>query len=120
MPQTPVILYRRGNASGPRIDNVRNPNPPDPLHPPDLAIISQGGVLSVIARSGGVSCFDTSPCPGNGTEWYLPKDTGYPAGLYLRGDPNEPGHYTWEPDTDMTLDAYKALLRQVGLQFLRK
>jgi hypothetical protein len=106
MGTTPKALYRRGNATVPRIDNVR---------PSDIAIISQTGVDWVRSRSGGVSCFDYTPPPGTGRIWYLPAGASYPDELYLRDDGN--GHWNWEPEIDMTLADFKALLAAVGRNF---
>jgi hypothetical protein len=109
MPRTSVTLYRRGNSKTPRMDHVRDD---------DVArYVNHDGVECVIARSGGISCFDTTPCPGKGPEWRLPAGTEYPDDLYLRDDPDEPDHWTWEPEVDMTMTRYKDLLATVGLSF---
>ena len=106
MGTTPKALYRRGNATVPRMDNVR---------PSDLAIIARAGDDWVLARSGGVSCFDYTPPPGIGRIWSLIAGSTYLDELYLRDDQN--GHWTWEPDTDMTLADFKDLLVVVGRNF---
>jgi hypothetical protein len=109
MGTTPKALYRRGNATIPRMDNVR------PII--DIAVINQGGVDWVLSRSGGVSCYDYTPPPGSGPIWELPAGTTYPDDLYLRDDQN--GHWNWEPENDMTLAAFRALLVDVGRNFAK-
>jgi hypothetical protein len=106
MPATPVVLYRRGNTRGPRMDNVRDD---------DLWISPDG--QEVGGRSGGVSCFSVSPCEGKGPEWKLSEQTPYSDDLYLRQDNGDPTHWTWEPAVDMPMSRYKDLLVNLGLAF---
>jgi hypothetical protein len=98
------------------MEHVRIPDPPDPLCPPEVTLFIQAGEVWVIRRSGGVSCFDAAQ--GGNREWRLPQGEPYPDELFLRRDPGDPTHWTWEPDTDMKLADYKALLSAVGLKFL--
>lgn len=108
MPQTPVILYRRGNSQTPRMDNVRD----------DVATyIDDNGEECVIAKSGGISCWEFTPCPGRSFEWMLPTGTEYPYDLYLRRDEDVVGHWSWEPDVDMPMARYKDWLLTLGLNF---
>jgi hypothetical protein len=86
--------------------------------PEDITIITKNGDEWVIARSGGVSCYDISPTGLKGPEWRLPEDAEYPDSLYLRPpDPTDPNHWTWEPNEDMTLARFKDLLLTVGQKF---
>ena len=78
-------------------------------------ITAIGGDDWVLGRSGGVSCFDYTPPLGTGKIWTLPAQTGYPDELYLRDDGN--GHWNWEPENDMSLADFKALLVAVGRNF---
>jgi hypothetical protein len=106
MGTTPKPLYRRGNATIPRMDNVR---------PQDITVSSNGGVDWVLRHSGGVSCFDYTPPPGTGRIWCLRAAIAYSDELYLRDDQN--GHWNWEPENDMALTDFKALLAAVGRNF---
>lgn len=107
MGTTPKALYRRGNATSPRVDHVRPST--------DIAVISQGGVGWVLRQSGGVSCFDYTPPPGTGRIWLLPAGAPYPDELYLRDDGN--GHWSWEPENDMPLADFRAILAALGRNF---
>jgi hypothetical protein len=106
MGTTSKALYRRGNTTIPRLDHVRSS---------DVTIINRGGDDWVLRRSGGVSCFDYTPPPGKGPIWSLPAQMDYPDELYLRDDGN--GHWNWEPENDMTLADFKALLAAFGRNF---
>lgn len=54
---TSCDLYRRGNSTGPRMDNVR---------PRDVKTFLKNGVVWVEGRSGGVSTFASPSPPGTG------------------------------------------------------
>lgn len=82
----------------------------------DLTIVNQNGVDWVLARSGGISCFDNPALLPAGPKWQLPRGTTYPDELYLRG-PAGQGHWTWEPAMDMPLADFRALLASVGRNF---
>ena len=109
MGTTPNALYRRGNATSARMDHVRAGI--------DIAMANAGGTDWVLAHSGGVSCFDYNPPPGNGPIWHLPAGAPYPDELYLRDDRN--GHWTWEPGMHMSLADFKARLAAVGRNFAK-
>jgi hypothetical protein len=83
----------------------------------DIPVVNHGGVDMVLAFSGGVSCYDCNPPPGNGPIWELPQSSPHPDGLYLRDDGN--GHWTWEPAVDMTLADFRTRLATVGRNFAK-
>ena len=104
---TPVDLYRRGNATGPRMDNIR---------PVDVASFTQNGTEWVRGRSGGISTFATPTLPGRGRIWRMPAGTSYSDELHLENDQDD--HWSWEPALDMELTRYRALLTAVGRNFV--
>jgi hypothetical protein len=105
MPRTPVDLFRRGNASGPRLARVRVGT--------DIATVQKNGEDWVVARSGGVSTFSA---PGRGANWWrLPAGTDYPDELLVVNDHGN--HYNWEPNVDLPLRAFVALLASLEPAF---
>ena len=107
MGTTPVQLYRRGNASSPRLDHVR---------PIDVTIFIRNGIEWVAARSGGISTFAFPTLPGRGRIWRLPAGTQYPDELILNNDHGD--HWSWEPAQDMALSRYRTLLSAVARNFV--
>jgi hypothetical protein len=103
---TSVDLYRLGNASSSRMDNVRDQ---------DVTKFTKNGVVWVKSRSGGISTFSSPSNQKN--EWKLSKGASYPDGLFLNNDKGT--HWQWEPSSDMSLDDYTRLLQQVGNKFLK-
>src|SRR6266566_2022563 len=98
MPITTTDLFRRGNASGPRMANVRIGR--------DIVVFQINGFDWVAARSGGVSTFSAQ---GFGTNWWLlPAGFDYPDELLVVNDHGN--HYNWEPNVDLTLADFIALL----------
>jgi hypothetical protein len=113
MKKTPVALYRQGNASSPRMDNVR-PNK-------DITVYEQQGELWVMltlekARlPEGISTFDT---PGSGKNWWkLEIGTDIPPELELVND--RPGHWLFQPSRPMPLVQYKEFLHLIGTLFYK-
>jgi hypothetical protein len=108
MKKTPIDLYRQGNATSPRIDNVRLNK--------DIAIYEEGGELLInAALGGGVSTFSRIKLGKNW--WKLPQGTDIPDNLSLINDHNE--HWLWQPSYTMTLENYQAALRQIGKLFYK-
>lgn len=98
MPKTTTDLYRRGNVSGPRMTRVRIGK--------DIVAFQLNGVDWVVARSGGVSTFSA---PGPGKNWWLlPAGFDYPDELLVVNDHGN--HYNWEPNINLTLADFIALL----------
>ena len=100
-------LYRNGNSTSPRMDNVR------PLKDGkgDIAIENREGVQWVEGGSGGISTFNRPRREKNW--WELPEGSDIPDQLMVTADTSLPGHFLWEPDEDMTLADYKARLREI-------
>ena len=105
MPKTTTALYRRGNASGPRMAHVRLGK--------DIVSFQKGGNDWVAARSGGVSTFSVQ---GAGVNWWcIPAGVDYPDELCVVNDHGN--HYNWEPSVDLPLADYVALLASVEPAF---
>ena len=105
MPKTTTDLYRRGNASGPRLTHVRIGK--------DIVTYPSGGTDWVRARSGGVSTFSV---PGPGRNWWLlPRGFDYPDELFVVNDHGN--HYNWEPNVDLPLADFLRLLASVEPAF---
>ena len=106
MTRTPIDLYRQGNATSPRMDNVR-PNK-------DIAIYEEGEEIWVnAALGGGISTFATLRLGKNW--WKLSQGTDIPAELELINDHND--HWLWKPRYNMPIEVYKAALRQMRQAF---
>lgn len=113
MAKTPVDLYRKGNATSPRMNNVR-PNK-------DIAVYEQNGELWVREtleggqEPGGVSTFAIQ---GNGKNWWkLDAGTEIQPELELINDRGN--HWLWKPRQAMPIEQYKAVLQQLGEFFYK-
>ncbi|MDB9511509.1 hypothetical protein PN499_09980 [Kamptonema animale CS-326] len=119
MAQTPVALYRQGNASSPRMDNVR-PNKDITVYEQQdelwvMLILEEGRLSGGISRSEGISTFET---PGSGKNWWkLDEGTDIPSELELVND--RPGHWLFQPSRPMPLVQYKELLHSIGTLFCK-
>lgn len=101
---TPIALYRRGNASSPRMDNVR---------PQDVETYEAEGQVWVVVNSGGISTFANL---GAGKNWWkLNQGTHIPDQLKLINDYGN--HWSWEPGYTMPLEEYKIALHSIGALF---
>ena len=81
----------------------------------DIVTFQLNGVDWVAANSGGVSTFSIQ---GSGRNWWLlPAGSDYPVEVSVVNDHGK--HWSWEPDSDMTLAAYIALLTSVEPAFLK-
>jgi hypothetical protein len=100
---TLIGLYRRGNASGPRMDNVR---------PIEITSFIRNGAEWVRGRSGGISTFASPTPPGRGRIWHLPAGTLYPDELHLENDFAD--HWSWEPAQDMEMRIFALFSQQLG------
>ena len=103
-----VDLFRFGNASSPRLDNVRTT---------DLSTTQRNGVLWVIRDSGGISMFD-GPKGQTKNVWKLPRGTQIPAKLHLVNDRDD--HWSLMPAVDLTMEEYQAALRNFGSSFVKQ
>jgi|GEM_PF-1069729 len=101
-----IHLYRAGNSTSPRFDNVR-----------DKDIVkfkdAQTGLTKVKGLSGGISTF-TSPKPETNW-WWIKAGTVVPAKLVVTRDTTDPKtnitHYTIRPSGDMLLTEYIAQMQ---------
>lgn len=104
---TTVDLFRAGNRSGPRLDQLR---------PGEVQVQNRNGVDWVIGRSGGASTLD-APLALRGVWYRLPAGTPYDDGvLFLQND--YPGHWSWEPAHDMLRLTYEDALKNVNAEFV--
>ena len=104
MRNTPVALYRMGNATSPRMDNVRAK---------DIETYEQESTLWVAANSGRVSTFAIR---GKGKSWWK-LDQGVEIANALRVVNDYKDHWLWEPVYAMTLERYRQALRLVAESF---
>jgi hypothetical protein len=95
---TTVDLYRSGNTTSARMDNVRTQ---------DVTQVTENGVVYVLPNTGGIST-STSAAGLSTTVWKIPKATTYPDTLKVWND--SPGHWAWEPAAKMTLSSFTAAL----------
>jgi len=103
----PVDLYRRGNATSPRLAQPRIPR--------DIGIVIKDGEEWVMAGSGGISTFTQ---PGAGRNWWkIAKGTEVPEMIAVRNDHGN--HYLWEPAVHMPLSDYVECLRRIETKFER-
>lgn len=109
MAKTPLDLYRQGNATSPRMDNVR---------PKDVTTYEENGQIWVTAslegeKPSGISTFATQKLGKNW--WKLDSGTDIPPELRLVNDYND--HWVWEPSETMPIESYQAALRLIGTFF---
>lgn len=107
MGRTTTDLYRAGNSRSARMTHVRVGR--------DIVTSVQNGIEMVQAHSGGVSTF-SSPGPGRNW-WILPAGTEYPDAISVINDHGN--HYNWEPNGDLPLADFVALLAAVEPAFHR-
>jgi hypothetical protein len=113
MQQTPIPLYRQGNATSPRMDNVRIDK--------DIATFEELGVIWVLATlldncsAGGISTFGNL---GKGKNWWrLEANIDIPPELKLINDHDN--HWLWQPSQIMAIDTYRDALRSIGAKFTK-
>lgn len=105
MAKTTTDLYRRGNASGPRLAHVRIGK--------DIVTYQSAGTDWVSATSGGVSTFSVQ---GPGKNWWLlPAGSDYPDDLLAVNDHGN--HHNREPRVDLPLADFIRLLASVEAVF---
>lgn len=98
-----IHLYRGGNATHPRLDNIR-PNK-------DAIIHYKNGVKYILADGNGISVTSKKPI-GKKNIWKIPKGTSLPPGIKLVIDkrPNYESHYMLAPATTMKLSEFHLLM----------
>ncbi|OZG73791.1 hypothetical protein BTA51_08255 [Hahella sp. CCB-MM4] len=96
-------LYRFGNSTSPRFDNIRPHK--------DAMIIDRNGIKYILADGNGVSAFSSIPS-GKKNTWKLRKGTILPAGVKLVMDKrlNHENHYMLAPSHTMKLSEFHALM----------
>lgn len=97
MGATTTDLFRLGNASNARMDNVRDK---------DVTITEKDGEKWVKAKEGGISTFSVSS--GKDKEWKAPAGATYPADVYVYNDRGN--HWSWAPNKDMKLSDFTGLM----------
>jgi hypothetical protein len=112
---TTVKLWRSGNKTSPRLDNVRRG---------DVSTFDIQGVVYVVALSGGISTFADGPGyppppppppkKDDKTYWSLAARSPVPAQIDVLLEPKLAGHYLWEPSFNMTMARYDAALANAG------
>ena len=109
MKQTPIDLYRLGNASSARLDRLR---------PDEVGIVARDGRDWVVGRSGGVSTFE-APTGLRGRHWWrLSAQTAYDETLmHLWNDFGN--HWSWEPAANMPLAQFVDALVELNAKFTR-
>ncbi len=107
MARTTTDLYRGGNTLGPRLTYIRVGK--------DLLTFFHKGIEFALAHSGGVSTFSR---PGPGRNWWvLPAGSEYPDEISVINDHGD--HYNWEPNVDLPLADFVALLAVVEPAFTK-
>jgi hypothetical protein len=101
----PHSLYRAGNSTSPRLDNVR---------PQDAVTFFKNGATWVKGKSGkGISSFDRAQNVKN--EWCVAKGTTISSNLHVHND--QGNHWSWEPAHDMPLSTYTQELQNAQQHF---
>lgn len=110
MPNTTVALYRSGNTTSPRLDNVRDVD----VEYADVA------KTQVLGRRRGISTF-SNPNLLHGHVWVLAAGSPVDADLHLQQDGGGP-HWSWQPDRTMAKTTFAAALgrQQAGWTYWAK
>jgi hypothetical protein len=109
----PVDLFRMGNASGPRLDNIR----PEDI---EIEIVGTGdSAVRMVRPDGGISTFDgIDPRKLNRKWWCIPVATVLPSTGCVKRDNRNPlnglTHYSLRPTRYMTLLEFADGLRAVA------
>jgi Tse2 ADP-ribosyltransferase toxins len=111
----PVDLFRMGNASGPRLDNVR---------PQDVDIVEanlpNGQVVRMVHPRGGISTFDGVNQRLPGKWWRIPAGTILPDTIRIVRDQRDPRtqltHYSIRPTRYMTLVEFVSGLQTLAMK----
>ena len=116
-------LYRLGNATSPKLAQVRVSK--------DVDTYEQNGIVMVRSNGGGVSLITEERLQRERARytgsylWKLPAGFPLPPGLVLFPDTRdlrpgqEPDHYLLGPQSDMPVSEYVALLSKLALQLER-
>jgi hypothetical protein len=110
---TPLELFRSGNSTNAKLDNVRISG----AWPDVDTFADAAGATWVLANGKGVSSSAAIDPTWTGKPWRLPVNSVFPDGLRLRED--DPGHFVWEPTVPMPLGNYVSLLGLVNPRFVK-
>ncbi len=104
-------LYRLGNATSPKLENVRVQDVDTYEHLDELMVRANGRGISL----GNNQYLEKLQLCG--WLWKLPATIIIPQGLLLHSDPNpaKMGHFLICPNSDMTMGNYRTLLSELGL-----
>ena len=99
-------LYRLGNSTSPKLNNVRHQ---------DVDTYENNGILMIHANRKGVSLFNLRELRRResgmaGWVWKIPQGTLLPFGLAVHPDRASPGHFFLCPVSVMTMDRYLSSL----------
>ena len=100
-------LYRFGNTSNPKLDNVRAFK--------DVLVMKNNGIEMVIANGNGIS-LSTTFDPKKKNTWKLSRNTTIPPGLRLVKDlrPGRGDHFMIAPTSTMPFAKYIGLLQELA------
>ena len=102
-----VDLYRGGNASSPRMDNVRDT---------DVLKYKNGNTEWVRAKQRGIST--SGNMPSNQKNWWkVPKGTVVSNDIYIVNDYAD--HWAWAPAKDMPLSDFIKLMQNTNSKFTK-
>jgi hypothetical protein len=110
---TPVDLFRSGNATSARLDQIRTAGTSADVD----TVIDPSGAVWVISNGKGASTSDAADPEWRGRPWMLARGHAYSALLLVWND--EPDHWVWQPTHDMLLSDYVDALRHSNLHFVR-
>jgi hypothetical protein len=101
-------LYRFGNASNPKLDNVRAFK--------DVLVMKNNGIEMVVANGNGISLSSTFD-PKKKNTWKLARNTVIPGGLRLVRDlrPGRGDHFMLAPASNMPFAKYLGLLQELAV-----
>lgn len=105
--KTDHVVYRLGNASSPKMDNVRTVK--------DADLFKKNGHDWVKGHTKGVSTFTNPKAQKGDKEWKLPVGSSYPAELHPVNDHGD--HVSWQASHDMPLADYIRALQTLGQHF---
>jgi hypothetical protein len=106
---TSVDLFRTGNTTSARMENVRTGVPPQTAV--DVQTVAEGGIVFVLPNTGGISTLTSASALG-APVWKIPKGTTYPDTLKVWND--KTGHWQWAPASKMKMADYQAALATIN------
>ena len=110
---TSVDLFRSGNSTSARLNRVRTTGPDRDVD----TRLDAAGAEWVVKNGKGVSTADSIDPAWTGHLWKLSAGHTYSNLLVVWND--DPGHWVWEPASDMLLSEYVDALTQSDLHFIK-